>query len=161
MGEEVDLDQSHWTEDELENEVERLKQTIQQMNEEFYLQRKDLEDHCCEQLRELNERAEKTHRLQQDLEKGSSRLSPFRNRSMILAEYSQLLSDYERLQSEHRVLQDEYIRAELENFEIRCYYDQLLAEERSKLVEYETLCREKRVGCHSVDTPPPIPDDED
>ena len=58
---------------------------------------------------------------------------------MILAEYSQLLSDYERLQSEHRVLQDEYIRAELENFEIRCYYDQLLAEERSKLVEYETL----------------------
>ena len=72
VGDEVDLDQSHRTEDELENEVERLKQTITQMNEEFYLQRKDLEDHCCEQLRDLNEKAEKTHRLQQDLEKGSS-----------------------------------------------------------------------------------------
>lgn len=42
------------------------------MNEDFLLQRKDFEDRCCEKLRKLNEKAEKTHRLQQDLEKGSS-----------------------------------------------------------------------------------------
>ena len=58
------------TDEDLQEEVERLKKAIREMNEDFYLQRKDFEDHCCEQLRKLNEKAEKTHRLQQDLEKG-------------------------------------------------------------------------------------------
>jgi hypothetical protein len=56
----------------LESEVYRLQNTLKKMNEDFSLQRKKLEDDCCEQLKNLNENADKTHRLQQDLEKGKN-----------------------------------------------------------------------------------------
>ena len=61
-----------WTEMDLEKEFQRLQIVMKQMNEDFLLQRKELEDHCCEQLKELNDRSHKTSRLQQDLEKGIS-----------------------------------------------------------------------------------------
>jgi len=54
----------------LENEVYRLQNTLRKMNEDFEFQRKQLEDDCCEQLKRLNENADKTYRLQQDLEQG-------------------------------------------------------------------------------------------
>jgi len=54
----------------LENEVYRLQNVMKKINEEFSVKRKQLEDDCCEQLRKLNENADKTHRLQQDLEQG-------------------------------------------------------------------------------------------
>ena len=55
---------------ELEADVQRLQTTLKKMNEDFVVKRKRLEDDCCEQLRRLNENADQTHRLQQDLEKG-------------------------------------------------------------------------------------------
>jgi hypothetical protein len=57
----------------LENEVFRLRNVLKKMNNDFSLKRKQLEDDCCEQLRKLNENADQTHRLQQDLEQGKHR----------------------------------------------------------------------------------------
>jgi hypothetical protein len=54
----------------LENEVYRLQNVLKQMNEEFTLKRRQLEDDCCEKLKQLNESSDKTHHLQQDLEQG-------------------------------------------------------------------------------------------
>lgn len=54
----------------LENEVFRLQNRLKKLNEDFTIKRKQLEEECCEQLRKLNENADKTHRLQQDLEQG-------------------------------------------------------------------------------------------
>lgn len=56
----------------LQNEVVRLRTTMKQMNEEFNIQRRQLEEDCCRQLKKLNEDADRTHRLQQDLEQGTS-----------------------------------------------------------------------------------------
>jgi translation elongation factor EF-G len=58
----------------LENEVFRLQNVLKNMTEEFSMKRKQLEDDCCEQLKKLNENADQTHRLQQDLEQGKHRL---------------------------------------------------------------------------------------
>jgi hypothetical protein len=54
----------------LENEVYRLQNILKKLTEDFTIKRKQLEDDCCEQLRKLNENADQTHRLQQDLEQG-------------------------------------------------------------------------------------------
>lgn len=54
----------------LENEVYRLQNVLKKLTEDFTYKRKQLEDNCCEQLRKLNENADQTHRLQQDLEQG-------------------------------------------------------------------------------------------
>jgi hypothetical protein len=54
----------------LENEVYRLQNLLKKLTEDFTIKRKQLEDDCCEQLRKLNENADQTHRLQQDLEQG-------------------------------------------------------------------------------------------
>jgi len=53
-----------------ENEIVRLQNILKNLTEDFVIQRKQLEDDCCEQLRQLNENADQTYRLQQDLEKG-------------------------------------------------------------------------------------------
>jgi phage terminase large subunit len=54
----------------LENEVYRLRNVLKKLTEDFSSKRQQLEDDCCEQLRKLNENADQTHRLQQDLEQG-------------------------------------------------------------------------------------------
>jgi len=141
---EIELDPSRFTEIELENEIQRLKQTIKQMNEDFLLQRKDFEDRCCEKLRKLNEKAEKTHRLQQDLEK----------------EFSQLSIEYENLQKENQNLNDEFILAELENFEIHCFYDRIFAEEKNQLVQLESIYKENSIDVHTDDVLQSILDDD-
>jgi hypothetical protein len=55
----------------LQNEVYRLQNALKNMNEDFAIKRKQLEDDCCEQLKQLNENADKTQSLQQDLEQGN------------------------------------------------------------------------------------------
>jgi len=55
----------------LQNEVYRLQNALKRMNEDFAIKRKQLEDDCCEQLKQLNENADKTQSLQQDLEQGN------------------------------------------------------------------------------------------
>ena len=57
---------------ELETEVNRLQRMLKQINEDFVNQRKQLEEDCCQELKQLNVNADRTHRLQQDLEKGCS-----------------------------------------------------------------------------------------
>jgi transcription initiation factor IIF auxiliary subunit len=54
----------------LEKEVYRLQNYLKQMNEDFALQRRQLEDDCSKQLKTLNENADKTRRLQEELEQG-------------------------------------------------------------------------------------------
>jgi hypothetical protein len=62
--------QNHISEIDLENEVYRLENVLKTLSEDFSMKRKKLEDDCCEQLKKLNENADQTHRLQQDLEQG-------------------------------------------------------------------------------------------
>jgi hypothetical protein len=54
----------------LENEVYRLQNVLKKINDDFAIKRKQLEDDCCEQLKTLNESADETHRLEQDLQQG-------------------------------------------------------------------------------------------
>lgn len=54
----------------LENEAYRLQKILKNLPEDFLIKRKQLEDDCCEQLKKLNENANQTDRLQQDLEQG-------------------------------------------------------------------------------------------
>lgn len=62
-------------ESDLEKEVYRLQDTLQRMSEDFAQQRKQLEDNCCEQLKQLNQTIEKNQQVKQDLEKGISMFS--------------------------------------------------------------------------------------
>ncbi|CAF0934534.1 unnamed protein product [Rotaria sordida] len=114
-------------EHDLENEAYQLQNHLKQIIEDFNIKRKQLEDDCCEQLRKLNENADKTHQLQQDLEQ----------------EYAKLLVEYESLKHENEVLNEQYITAELENFEITSYYEQILLEEKAKTAQYEAEYTEK------------------
>lgn len=57
-------------ENDLESEIQRLQNLIKQTSEDFNVKRKQLEEDCCEELRKLNENANKSHQLQQDLEQG-------------------------------------------------------------------------------------------
>ena len=69
-----DLSDKHARQDlsevDYENEIRRLQGLLKNLSEDFILKRQQLEDECCEQLRKLNENANQTHRLQQDLERG-------------------------------------------------------------------------------------------
>lgn len=62
--------QQDLNETDLENEIVRLQNLLRKLNEDFIVKRQQLEDDCCEQLRKINENANQTHRLQQDLERG-------------------------------------------------------------------------------------------
>jgi len=64
------IKKEHISEIDLENEVYRLQDTLKKLNENFAFQRKQLEDDCCKQLKELNQNADQIHHLQQDLEQG-------------------------------------------------------------------------------------------
>jgi len=122
----------------LENEVFRLQNVLKKMSNDFCLKRQQLEDDCCEQLRKLNENADQTHRLQQDLEQ----------------EYAKLLVEYESLKRENQFLNEQYIMVELENFELTSYYEQILAEEKAKTAQYEIDYTEKLQNLYDNDSPP-------
>ena len=64
-------------ESDLEKEVYRLQDTLKRMSEDFAQQRKQLEDNCCEQLKQLNQTIEKNQQVKQDLEKGISMFFEF------------------------------------------------------------------------------------
>ncbi len=165
----------------LENEVFRLQNVLKNMTEEFSMKRKQLEDDCCEQLKKLNENADQTHRLQQDLEQGKHRLEMIFIFIFIILEYAKLIVEYESLKRENELLNEQYLMAELENFEITSYYEQILAEEKAKTAQYETEYtqklqvlyinnsspppsspRLKSTSQTSTSPPPPaIPDDDD
>jgi molecular chaperone DnaK (HSP70) len=70
------IKKEHISEIDLENEVYRLQDTLKKLNENFAFQRKQLEDDCCEQLKELNQSADQIHHLQQDLEQGKKSILP-------------------------------------------------------------------------------------
>ena len=74
------------------------------------------------------------------------------------------MNDYQSLQTEHSNLTDQYLTAELENFQLNCYYEQILAEERLKLTEYQSIYSNKFRRLHRNDSssppPPPIPDND-
>ncbi|CAF3457158.1 unnamed protein product [Rotaria sp. Silwood1] len=126
------------SEHKLEKEVHRLQNFLKQIIEDFNIKRKQLEDDCCEQLRKLNENADKTHQLQQDLEQ----------------EYSKLLVEYESLKLENEALNEQYIMTELENFEITSYYEQILIEEKAKTAQYEAEYTEKLQLLYKNDSHP-------
>ncbi|CAF1169629.1 unnamed protein product [Adineta ricciae] len=132
----------------LRNEIHRLQNVLKRMNDDFINERKKLEDNCCEQLKKLNDDADKLNRLQQDLEQ----------------EYRKLLCEHEALKHENELLHEQYLTAELENFELTSYYEQILAEEKAKTAQYETEYTRK-LECLYADgaspLPPAIPDDDD
>lgn len=83
-------------------------------------------------------------------------------------EYAKLLVEYESLKRENEQINEQYITAELENFEITSYCEQILAEEKLKTAQYEFEYIQKIQDLSSPDktisrtpTPPPIPDDDD
>lgn len=55
-----------------------------------------------------------------------------------ILEYETLLQEYETIQKENAALNEEYLMAELENFELKSYYDQLLAEKQQKTLSSQT-----------------------
>lgn len=54
-----------------------------------------------------------------------------------LLDYNELLREYEEIKQENEALNEQYLGAELENFEITSYYEQVLAEEKAKTVRLE------------------------
>ena len=121
-----------------QNEVFRLQERIKTMNDDFARQRKQLKEKYGEELRTLSVQTAATRRLQEDIEKSRSR------RFFICIEccssclgYEKLLQDYQTIQQENEALNEQYLSAELENFEISSYYQQVLAEEEAKTVELE------------------------
>ena len=122
----------------LQNEVFRLQECVQNMNDDFAGQRKQLKEQCGEELRALNEQTAETRRLQQELEESKSRASFIGSEyCSSCLDFESLLRDYERIHQENEALNEEYLSAELENFEITSDYEQILAEERAKTVELE------------------------
>ncbi|UJR25901.1 hypothetical protein I4U23_007249 [Adineta vaga] len=105
----------------LQNEVYRLQNVLKNMNEEFDIKRKKLEEDCCQELKQLNENTTNTQQLQQDLAQ----------------EHAQLLLKYESLKQENDILNEQYLSVELENFEITSYYEQILVEEKAKTAQLE------------------------
>ena len=84
-------------------------------------------------------------------------------------EYARLLVDYESVQRENKALNEQYVMAELENFEITSYYEQILAEEREKRVQCATQVHQATSPICTIDESsasmspllPAIPDDDD
>ena len=52
-------------------------------------------------------------------------------------DYEELLREYEEIKQENEALNEQYLGAELENFEITSYYEQVLAEEKAKTARLE------------------------
>ncbi|CAF0800352.1 unnamed protein product [Rotaria sp. Silwood1] len=123
----------HISEIDLENEVYRLQNILKTMNEDFATKRQQLEDQCSEQLKKLDADTNQTNRLQQDLEQ----------------EYAKLLVEYESMKHENESLNEQYLAAELENFEITSYYEQILSEEKAKTIQLENQYTQKLKTLHS------------
>jgi hypothetical protein len=98
----------------------------------------------------------------------------------LFLEYAKLLVEYQSLKRENELLNEQYLMGELENFEITSYYEQILAEEKSKTAQYEIEYTQKlqivdandsslpssprliSLSQTSTSPPPPaIPDDDD
>jgi len=77
------------------------------------------------------------------------------NRNFLFLEYAKLLVEYESLKRENEQLSEQYLIAELENFEITSYYEQILAEEKAKTVQCETEYTEKLRVLYANDSSPP------
>ncbi|CAF1154118.1 unnamed protein product [Adineta ricciae] len=122
----------------LQNEVFRLQSVLKSLNDEFDLKQKQLEDTCCQQLKQLSENATKKIRLQQDLEQ----------------ECARLLAEYETLKQENDLLNEQYLTVELENFEITSYYEQSLNEEKAKTARLEAEYAEKLQQSNVNQSPP-------
>jgi hypothetical protein len=52
-------------------------------------------------------------------------------------EHARLSAEYESIKHENEILNEHYLTAELENFEISSYYEQILAEEKAKTAQLE------------------------
>ena len=144
----------------LDNEVHRLQRMLKQISEDFLNKRKQLEEDCCQELKQLNVNADKTHRLQQDLEKGGTASSHARSDQSLL-DYAELLVECRSLKQENEALTEQYLLAELENFEINSYYEQILVEERAKVAHYQSIYTDKLRLLHQPSpSPPAIPDDD-
>ncbi|CAF1025606.1 unnamed protein product [Rotaria sordida] len=117
----------HISEIDLENEVYRLQNVLKKMNDDFAIKRQQLEEQCSEQLKKLDANTDQTNRLQQDLEQ----------------EYAKLLTEYESIKRENESLNEQYLAAELENFEITSYYEQILSEEKGKTIQLENEYTQK------------------
>lgn len=76
---------------------------------------------------------------------------------MILLEYAKLSVEYESLKRENDLLNEQYLTAELENFEITSYYEQILAEEKEKTAQYEAEYTQKLQLLYDNDSSPPLP----
>ncbi|CAF2718457.1 unnamed protein product [Rotaria sp. Silwood2] len=123
----------------LENEVYRLQNILKKMNEDFAIKRQQVEEQCSEQLKHLDENTDQTNRLKQDLEE----------------EYAKLLVEYESMKHENELLNEQYLAAELENFEITSYYEQILSEEKAKTIQLENEYRQKLKTLNSNHSSPP------
>jgi hypothetical protein len=72
-------------------------------------------------------------------------------------EYAKLLIEYESIKRENETLNEQYLMAELENFEITSYYEQILSEEKAKTAQCEAEYTEKLQMLYINDSPPPSP----
>jgi hypothetical protein len=66
-----------------------------------------------------------------------------------------LLVEYESLKHDHEVLNEQYLMAELENFEITSYYEQVLAEEKAKTAQCEVEYTQKLEILYANNSSPP------
>ncbi|CAM4773544.1 unnamed protein product [Rotaria magnacalcarata] len=105
----------------------RLQNVLKKMSEEFAIKRQQLDDQFSEQLKQLDANTEQTNLLQRDLEQ----------------EYAKLLAEYESKKLENESLNEQYLAAELENFEITSYYEQILSEEQDKTIQLEAEYAQK------------------
>ncbi|CAF4485540.1 unnamed protein product, partial [Rotaria sp. Silwood1] len=63
--------------------------------------------------------------------------------------YAKLLVEYESMKHENESLNEQYLAAELENFEITSYYEQILSEEKAKTIQLENQYTQKLKTLHS------------
>jgi hypothetical protein len=72
-----------------------------------------------------------------------------------LAEHAKLLVEYESINHENEALNEQYLMAELENFEIKSYYEQILTEEKAKTAQLEAEYTQKLKLSQTTDRSPP------
>jgi hypothetical protein len=72
-----------------------------------------------------------------------------------LAEHEKLLAEIESVKRENEELNEQYLAAELENFEITSYYEQILAEEKATTAQLEAEYTQKLKALHTNHPSPP------
>lgn len=63
--------------------------------------------------------------------------------------------EYEALKQDNEALNEQYLAAELENFEITSYYEQILAEEKAKTAQLEAEYKAKSKASKSSQSSTP------